>query len=117
MSLITEEDIKFTKKVSSLERHTTTGIVSSVSWKYIAEYETHIVERNESTLLPPPEPGNTIIDYGDLDNETVIGWVVSVIGEERVSYMKSRLVEAINVKVSPPMVKEPPPWIKAEPVV
>lgn len=64
--------------------------------------------------------GDTVINLINIDNftpyiqlqeEQVLGWLFNSMGEEQKVHYENAVINAINVKINPPTIEPPLPWI------
>lgn len=92
----------FTWSVKTLERHTATGIVSTVFFVVKAADDVYSVSGEDSITLPAPADGEQVVPYSQLTEELVIDWVKTALGgEERIAQIHAGLQAHLNEQRSP----------------
>lgn len=72
-------------------------------------YTSNSIGVQELTL----QSGSVFVAYNDLNEQTVISWVHSAMGNDRVRSIKSNISGSIADKVTPRILKLPLPWSQA----
>jgi hypothetical protein len=87
-----------------------TDVVCMVSWRVYAE-ESDTIVSNYGTVEIPPAEEETFIAFEDLDEETVIEWVHSVMGDEKVETLENSVESQLIAILIPAVVSKPLPWL------
>ena len=83
--------------VNDLQREVSDGFVYAVDFTVSATEGEETV--NGSARVTFPRPESLEVDYADLTEEVVIGWVKAERGSERVANMEAQILEALALKV------------------
>ena len=92
-------DTVFTWNVAQMERHTADGIVFTVHYTVDANDGTYSSGAYGSVGLEQPE-GN-VIPYAELTEETVVDWVKTHFGDEKIAEIEAALDAQISEKLAP----------------
>lgn len=105
--------INTTWKVENIECLTQSGdlenVVYNVAWRVFASDGTTQTSTYGATVVPAPTLEN-FIPYSQLTEETVLGWVHSVMGEDQKAMTEASAVSALEYILSPKVVTQPLPW-------
>ena len=94
-------DFPFTLwKVANMERNVSDGVVFTVHYTVTRFKDGEQAGAYGSLSFEAPEPDN-LIPYADLTEETVVGWVTSQLGEEKVAEIDAALDAQIDEKLAP----------------
>lgn len=96
------------------EENGKTDVVFNVHWTLTATdgvYQGYVYGAQPVTL----NASSPFTPYNELNEEQVVGWVQSAIGEERVAAYEANVIKQINDQIKPPVSRPPLPWF--EPVV
>lgn len=85
-----------------------TNVVKTVHWVYTATEGSHSTYLYGTVGLA--NPGQPFTSYDTLTPEIVEGWVISVIGQDKVSEMEASLAAQIEALKNPTSGLMPPPW-------
>lgn len=108
--------VTYTWKVEQIECRPEVGeyenVVSVVHWRLFGAdgsvqdsvYGSEKVDLVESVVFTP---------FEELIEETVIGWVQTKLGTERITTLKGALDTMIADRIAPPVVSPPLPWSAA----
>lgn len=89
-----------------------TNVVKTVYWKLEGIEDTYQTDSYGSILLEfKLGPADEFIAYEDLTEETVIGWVKAVLGQERVQAYEASLQGQMDAIKDPVEVNLPLPWL------
>jgi hypothetical protein len=77
--------------INTLERTTADGIVYNVHFTVAAADETYSSSAYGNVPLEAPAEGNTVIPYGNLTEEVVLGWTRDALGAEQIEALEARL--------------------------
>ncbi len=107
--------ITYTWSISRLDcapsENSLTNVVKVIHWVLTGKDENNIsASMGNSYPLPSPSP-EAFTDYSTLTEEIVIQWLESNLD---VNYIKTRLLNEIELQYNPPITPLPLPWIKAE---
>ena len=75
------------------------NVVSQVNWVCIAQSGEVTINMNGTTDLDY-DPSNPFIQYRDLTEAQVIGWVKSVIGQDAVAFYEQKAQELLDVELN-----------------
>lgn len=84
------------------------NVVQTVHWTYTAVDGDYTASSYGTVGLPAP--GQPFTAYDDLTPEIVQGWVVGVMGQEKVDAMNASLANNIASQKNPTGGALPPPW-------
>lgn len=105
---------KITWKVDSIEVKPEDGgltdVVHMISWRVYAE-ESGTVVSNYGTVSIPPAEEKTFVSFEKLNEKTVLGWVHSAMGKEKVKTLESAVVSQLEAILTPAVVSKPLPWL------
>lgn len=83
------------------------NVVKTVRWRYTGDDgNNHISSTCGSVVLESPNP-NTYIQYADLTQDVVVGWITPILNVESLSTM---ITLDIENQINPPFVTPPLPW-------
>ena len=88
-----------TWKVNTLSRTLSTGRVDSVHFGVDARSDDNVYSANRYGELALE--GDVTTAYADLDEATVIGWVKSALGEDRVAEVHAALEAELSEQATP----------------
>ena len=88
-------------KVNNLERTVVDGVVYVVHYSVSAADDTYQAGAYGSVGLNTPVEGYTVIPYGDLTEEVVVGWVKSILGAEQVTSVEAQLQAQLDEQRTP----------------
>ena len=101
-------DFPFTHwDIANMERTIADGVVFAVLYTVTRFEDGEQVSAYGSINLEPPE-ANRLIPYTDLDKATVVGWVKSHFGDEKVAEIEAALSTAVQEKLHPTKTKGVP---------
>jgi hypothetical protein len=86
-----------------------TDVVHTVYWRLYAEESGTTTSSYGSELIPLAEEGQ-FIPFEELDEQTVIGWVHSVMGPDKVLQIETSTLAELQAILSPEFVNKPVPW-------
>lgn len=81
----------YTWSINTLKRTTADGIVYDVHFTVAAADETYSSSAYGNVPLEAPAEGNTVIPYGNLTEEVVLGWTRDALGAEQIEALEARL--------------------------
>jgi hypothetical protein len=84
-------------------------VVFTVHWRYSAADGNYFSETYGSHSLDTDNI-KKFVSFENLTKETVVGWLESSLGEEKIDEMKQTLLNGINEQKNPPVVRPPLPW-------
>jgi len=94
-------DFPFTNwDINTMERTIADGVVYTVHYTVTRFEEGEQAGAYGSIGLEPPDP-DSLIPYADLDKATVVGWVKTNFGDEKVAEIEAALSTAIQEKLHP----------------
>jgi len=85
------------------------NIVNTVHWRYKATHENIVKEVYGAETVTLKADGD-FIKYEDLTEETVVGWIISILGKDRCAELAQVLDREIANELSPPVVSLALPW-------
>lgn len=85
-----------------------TNVVNTVHWVYTAMDDIYTSTVYGAVGLPAP--GQPFINYDDLTQDVVEGWVLGALGEDAVDEMRLSLASKIEDQKAPKGGSLPPPW-------
>ena len=86
-----------------------TNVVFKVYWNCQGTDGKNIVNTFGSVEIPYNE-SNTFINYSNLTEANVIGWVKTVLGNQQVSYIEQNCDVQINLLNTPTVISPALPW-------
>ena len=95
--------------IAELERHTADGIVYTAHYRVDAADGTYTAGAYGSIGFEAPAEGDEVIPFADLTEAIVIGWVQSVLGEEKVTEVEAALQTSIDEQHAP-TTAQGKPW-------
>jgi hypothetical protein len=102
--------ITYQREILSLyvspEKEGFTNVVSRVTWCWSAKEDFDFTTLYVDTYFSTTDPNN-FIDYSDLTDEIVFGWIDQV---EDIDALKNRLDEDLRTAKNPPIVEKNIPW-------
>ena len=106
-------ETEFTWIITSMDCKVSEGelndVVTAIHWRLCATRDGAYADTYGVTSVGPPDPEN-YTNYPDLTKETVVGWVETVLGTDRLISMKSDLDIQIDNIITPVNVTLPPPF-------
>lgn len=93
-------ETSFSWNIVNMERTLATGIVNVLHYTIDAFNGTYRSSAYGSIGLEPPEEDATI-PYGDLTKETVVGWLLDKLGEEKKVEVETALQTQIDEQRAP----------------
>ena len=90
-----------TWSIAQLDRHTADGIVYTAHYRVDASDGTYTAGAYGSLSFEAPAEGEAVIPYSDLTEATVLGWIGSSLGEERVAEVEAILQAKIDEQHAP----------------
>lgn len=87
-----------------------TDVVYTVCWRVYAEELDTSVSNYGVTTIPAPEE-ESFIPFEELDEEIVVEWVHSVMGEETVESIEDAVEAELIAILIPAVVSKPLPWL------
>ena len=90
----------FTWKVANLERTLSTGEITTVHYTIQANDDVYSAGAYGSLGLDPADPDN-MTPYGELDEFTVVSWVVNKFGDEKVQEIEDALQAQLDLQRNP----------------
>lgn len=105
----------FTWKISSLEVrpnfNNMNNVVYNVHWLYSAvDGEASSSIYGSTQLDYENTDPNSFVDYNNLTEEVVIGWLTTTLGQEKIDSYKSILVTQIESSKNPTSLSPQLPW-------
>lgn len=103
--MITQDDVTWTwfiRKVNlKKNEHDLKNVITSIQWTLEAEYidsdkDHHVKCYSASTELLTATDISNFVDYDDIVKDTIISWIVSTEGEEKISSHKEKLIKRLN---------------------
>ena len=91
-----------------------TNVVSNVHWQYTGTYTSgsiNLYDRYVGVVSLDAPTSASFIPFESLTKETVGGWVMEKLGEERITGMNTNLSSSINNQLFPVKGILSPPWI------
>lgn len=85
-----------------------TNVVKVVHWRMRGVEGEHVAEVYGSVALPGP--GQPFVDYADLTQAQVAGWVESALSADQVQQCCDNIATQIAALANPPVVRPPLPW-------
>ena len=76
--------------ISDLQRSSSDDVVTEVSYKVIFKMGDAECRHTDSIALPAPSEENGFIEYQNLDEELIIGWVKSTMGDDALAELEAR---------------------------
>ena len=95
-----------TWQVNTLQRELADGYVNKVIYRVIGTDGTYETRATGSVDLEKPE---TLIPYKELTEDTVIGWVKTKLGTDKVAAIEKNLEDQIAL-INTPVSAEGKPW-------
>lgn len=92
--------VEYVWKIAQMERVLKTGMVTKVSYTLDAFDGTYSAGASGSLDLAPCD-AEDMIPFAKLNEETVLGWVMELVGEERIEEVKAALCGRINEQHEP----------------
>jgi hypothetical protein len=83
------------------------NIVNMIHWRYSGTDGEYSADTYGSVALETPEE-DSFIDFNDLTEETVIGWIESKLEIEK---LQTNINSNIDNQINPPIVSKTAPWI------
>ena len=90
-----------TWSVAQLDRRTADGIVYTAHYRVDASDGTYTAGAYGSLNFEAPAEGDEVIPYSDLTEATVLGWIASSLGEEKVAEVEAALQSNIDEQHAP----------------
>ena len=88
-----------TWKIFDMKRHLSTGLVTEVRYGCVVDHPKGI-ERELGILNIDGNPKSPdFIMFEDLDKETVLGWVYSALGQDKVAAIEAKLQTKLSTRV------------------
>jgi hypothetical protein len=84
-------------------------VVFNVHWRYTAKDGDYYADIYGSQALDTDNLKG-FVSYANLTKETIINWLETVMGEEKINGFKASLEEAIELQKNPPVVTPKLPW-------
>jgi len=94
------------------ERDGHANVVFTVHWRLTAVDGEYNVSGYGSVGLSHNSSA-PFINYADLTQAQVVGWVQAALGAEQITQMEAALANAIAAQINPPVVAPPLPWVPA----
>ena len=66
---------------------------------------------SQTLTFDPTDPDYVFVPYEELDEQTVLGWVKSSLGEESVSNFELNVDKQIDQLMNPPVETKRLPWV------
>ena len=102
----------YTWKIESLECNPSSNgqsnVVSVIHWRCQATDGKNTAETYN--VIPLPYVAGTFINYANLTETTVIGWLQNQLGQDQVTKIQTTLDNQLTVMANPPVVYLPLPW-------
>ena len=95
-----------TWEVNTLQRELADGYVNKVIYRVKGTDGTYETRATGEVDLPKPE---TLVPYKDLTESTVLGWVKTKLGTDKVAAIEKSLEDEIKL-INTPVTAEGKPW-------
>lgn len=89
-----------------------TDVVFTVHYSRFATSEEGHTANIYGTIGVKYAEGDPFVPFEELTPETVIAWVESAFGDDRLAEQKATLDQAIQNQITPPVITRQAPWVQ-----
>jgi hypothetical protein len=99
-----------TWSILNLKRTTSTGVVTEVKYQCLSEHDNMIDRQIEKLIITGSTSDEGFIEYGNLTEENVLGWVNNLVDTSSIETSLSSSIEDMLEVISQNTSSEGTPW-------